>query len=218
MGSSTCSRPRWIGLVAAGLMAAGVLAAAGCAGRGRGTPRPDVGAQGEDGHRAAPATGVAADPGSRESGDRGREQQAETVILPGQNRWLPSQDPRNQAGSGELAPEDENSATPAPVPPPPEPVKADPQASASSFTPPPIPPGEDRFRVQVLASAVSINAYRVRGELEETLGQPVYVEQEQGILKVRAGDFRDRVDADTLRRRLFGLGYGDAFVVESRGR
>ena len=72
--------------------------------------------------------------------------------------------------------------------------------------------------MQVLASAVPANAYRVRGELQETLGTAVYVEQEQGILKVRTGDFRDRSDADTLRRRLFGLGYEDAFVVECRGR
>ncbi len=235
MGSRAFSRPGRIGLLVAGLVAMGILAAAGCAGRGRGAPRPEIGAQGGAGQREAPAVGAGGGSGSKEAEDRGEERSAGTIVLPGQNRLLPSQDPRNLAGSGELAPAGEGPAVAAPaVAAPPivpgdvegneapasparESAKTDSQAP-SSFLPPPIPPGEDRFRVQVLASAIPANASRVRGELEETLGLPVYVEQEQGILKVRVGDFRDRAAADTLRRRLFGLGYGDAFVVECRGR
>lgn len=249
MGSSSSSRLRRLVFLAAVLTAGSVIAGAGCSGRGRGAPRPDGvtrGAAGESGRTepgAVKGTGIPVP----ETGDRGRSEG--TIVLPGQNRLLPSQDPRNLSGSAELAPPGEpapdeptapasqretpeSASTQAAPPPagsapvrrsetPPSGTGGAPGTASqapSSFLPPQIPPGEGRFRVQVLASAIPVNAYRVRGELEETLGQPVFVEQEQGILKVRAGDFKDRADADTLRRRLFGLGYGDAFVVECRGR
>lgn len=240
MVSRICSRPVRIGLLAAIVVVTGVFAA-GCGGRGRGAPKPAIDARAGSSSRKDPVVAGVEGSGSKRPEEEGRERPAAGIVLPGENRLLPSQDPRNLAGSQELAPaapSDAEAVPPAAAPPvvvqdsgvapaegsrPAAPIshgseKTDPPAAPVSFLPSPIAPGESRFRVQVLASAVPHNAYRVRGELEESLGFPVYVEPEQGILKVRTGDFRDRSDADTLRRRLFGLGYGDAFVVECRGR
>jgi hypothetical protein len=231
MSSRVSSSPFVIGLAAAGLLIASLLVDGGCAGRGRGTRGPEVGAPSKGGATEEPAGAKAAGRETTSEREPGEAVRSEEITLPGQNRTLPSQDPRNQEGTGELprigdasgiSPAQaspgatEGAGTPAPQPGQIERAEAPPLPP--SFLPPPVPSGESRFRVQVLASALAANAYRVRSELEENVGMPAYVEQEQGIWKVRAGDMRERAEADVLRRRLFGLGYEDAFVVECRGR
>lgn len=89
---------------------------------------------------------------------------------------------------------------------------------SGDFAPPLVPKGSSRFRVQVLAIAALKSALAAREEVAKVVEEPVYVEPEQQIWKVRVGDLPDRQAADTLRRRLVGLGYEDAFVIEARGR
>jgi hypothetical protein len=104
------------------------------------------------------------------------------------------------------------------APAPREPAAAKAPGELSDFGPPPVPRGDVRFRVQILASVAFNTALRVRDELSKTFEEPVYLEREQEIWKVRVGDLRDRATADGIRRRLVGLGYDDAFVVEARSR
>jgi hypothetical protein len=104
------------------------------------------------------------------------------------------------------------------APAPREPAVAKAPGELSDFGPPPVPRGDIRFRVQILASVAFNTALRVRDELSKTFEEPVYLEREQEIWKVRVGDLRDRATADGIRRRLVGLGYDDAFVVEARSR
>ena len=46
----------------------------------------------------------------------------------------------------------------------------------------------------------------------------VYLEAEREIWRVQVGNEEERSEAQPLRRRLIGLGYEDAFIVESKGR
>jgi len=167
------------------------------------------------------------------------------IHLPGQNRTLPSEDPRNRPRSG--APEmpvlntpggASASRSPAPASaaqssastgtppvakaedtPDSRPVGGGPSGDpAARLLPPPVPAGEVRFRVQVFASTNSFSAFSMRDETARTVGEPVYVEQEGGMWKVRLGDCKSLQEAQALRRRVKGLGYDDAFVLEVRGR
>jgi hypothetical protein len=85
------------------------------------------------------------------------------------------------------------------------------------FPPPPVPPGATRYRVQVLASTFPEAALRLREELAEIVVEGVYVKAERGVWRVQVGDEKERASAQSLRRRLIGLGYEDAFIVESKG-
>jgi cell division septation protein DedD len=139
--------------------------------------------------------------------------------LPGQNRFLPSEDPRNgeggRSGAGAGASGGAVAAAGAvAVPSAPRESAGDP---AAKLLPPPVPPEGVRYRVQVFASSSSYPAYSMRDEVAGIVEEPVYVEQEEEIWKVRLGDLKSREDADALRRRMRGLGYEDAFIVEVRG-
>ncbi|MBD3160796.1 MAG: hypothetical protein GF346_01505 [Candidatus Eisenbacteria bacterium] len=122
------------------------------------------------------------------------------VQLPGQERAYPSEDPRNCPAPGRTqvwmpeavsigAPEEE----PAPIP---ETERA------------------EGVAVQVFATVDRRKADRLRESLDRDLDLPVRVDSEQGIWKVRVGPLEDRLAAEALRRRLIGLGYEDAFLVE----
>ena len=200
-----------------------LFAVGGCGGRARTTPPPatDVAKPAEKAGEADEKPGA---PGV-----------VEEISLPGQDRYYPSEDPRNRPRSGG------SGLTPSPVPKA-APASASPSVpgarpqeqptgsgygdlelkqlppAAADVAPPPVPKGESRFRVQVLASAVLNTAMNVRKEVSEAVDEPVFVEWEREIWKVRVGDLPDRVEADAVRRHLMGLGYDDAFVVEARGR
>lgn len=74
------------------------------------------------------------------------------------------------------------------------------------------------FRVQLSASGSSADAHREADKARTRLGTDVYVEFEAPLYKVRAGDFRDRAEAVTLRARARGNGYPEAWVVETEIR
>jgi cell division septation protein DedD len=77
------------------------------------------------------------------------------------------------------------------------------------------PTFEYGFRVQILASTSEENANGFAGEARTKLDHPVYVEYIPPYYKVRVGDFIVRSDAESCRDRIRGMGYTDAFVVES---
>jgi len=189
----------------AGLAAAGLAAVSGCGKGGKAAPPVPV------------VTERAPDREERKLG--GGQEREETLRVPGQDRLLPSQDPRNQpreaaapdAGAGSAA------GTEVTLTPQPPATAASAESSAGSLAPPQVPRGEVRYRVQLMATLRAGAAYELHAELKEILDLPVYVEFEQGLHKLRVGDFRARGEADDARRRLVGLGYADAFVVEFRG-
>ncbi len=75
------------------------------------------------------------------------------------------------------------------------------------------------FRVQVFASSYEDNAENVAGEVRSKLpGENVYVENVSNMWKVRVGDCSDRSEAESLRTRLSGAGYGDAWIVKDTVR
>lgn len=137
------------------------------------------------------------------------------VKVPGQDRSYPSEDPRNR-------PQSNAPALPGSVPPPAgqpaEPSARKAPRPAADFAPPTVPAGVSRFRVQVFASVSLQTALKTREEVAGVVEEPVFLEREQEVWKVRVGDLSERVAADGIRRRLMGLGYDDAFVVEARGR
>lgn len=230
-----------------------VILVAGCGGRSRTTPPPAV-----DVTRQAEAR----KPAKRSEPPAVR---GDDVKVPGQDRFYPSEDPRNRPQSNAPAlpgsaprPAGETSATAAPAvegapaveaksgaqvgqganaepgaqtepggsgtpatPPagqPAEPSTRKAPRAAADFAPPTVPAGESRFRVQVFASVSLQTALKTREEVAGVVDEPVFLEREQEVWKVRVGDLSERVAADGIRRRLMGLGYDDAFVVEARGR
>ncbi len=78
-----------------------------------------------------------------------------------------------------------------------------------------VPSFEYGFRVQILASTSEKSAQSFADQARAKVEYPVYVEYIPPYHKVRVGDFIKRADAEACRDRLRGLGYVDAFVVES---
>lgn len=188
-------KPRW----AVGLA---LLLAVGCAGRSKVAPPrpPGVHEAGEEAERREPAR-------------QPLEEAEPTLRLPGQDRVYPSEDPRNRPGavSGGLRIGGQESAAVSHD----SAIVPDPEAE---FAPPAVAPGEARYRVQMLASMSRASAMAFRAEMAGILDAPVFIEHEPGIWKVRAGDCSEQSEAESLRRRIVGLGYDDAFVVEILGR
>jgi len=145
--------------------------------------------------------------GSSSEAEKEGTDRARSVDLPGQDRVLPSEDPRNRALPGQttiILPEPE-SIGPA-------------EGPADPFQSPTVPAGEKRYRVQVLATVRVDKALQLRDRLAEMTEEEAFIDREQGIYKVRVGDLDSKETAQTLRRRLVGLGYDDAFVLEFVGR
>lgn len=197
-----------------GLILLAVVVAAGCAAKGKVSPPPaTVEQSGGKGREEQVSKATAAPP---------VEEAESTLRLPGQDRVYPSEDPRNRPGTLTIG-GGERRAAGAPAEPGAQvtpathdqPIIPDPE---DEFAPPPVRSGDARYRVQLLASMGRATAMALREEMAGVLAIPVFVEHEPGIWKVRAGDFRERVEAEALRRRIVGLGYADAFVVEVLGR
>jgi cell division septation protein DedD len=73
----------------------------------------------------------------------------------------------------------------------------------------------DGYRVQVVASSYQDNANGVADQVRAAYpGTDVYVEQIQGLYKVRVGDYTDRAAAEAMRDRLRNAGYPDAWIVK----
>ncbi|HET7692207.1 MAG TPA: SPOR domain-containing protein [Gemmatimonadota bacterium] len=73
------------------------------------------------------------------------------------------------------------------------------------------------WRVQVYASRSQAEASATATRVQDALGglAPVYVERDDPWFKVRVGDFTDRAGAETVRQRLTGLGWPDAWAVRT---
>lgn len=192
---------------------------------------------------ASPAKGTEAESASSQSRTARAvadpEPRYEPVPLPGQNRTMPSATVGGGGQAAAVGPADTPAGNPrgapatepaveaaagrsretmaARVPQAAQARGADPLADASRFDPPAIPAGETRYRIQVLALTRSLTAYSVRQEVEQLVGHPTYLEREGEIWKVRVGHFSGKDEAETVRRRLRGLGYSDAFLVTLRG-
>jgi|GEM_PF-1707944 len=72
------------------------------------------------------------------------------------------------------------------------------------------------FRVQ-LASLKSLTSSAAYARMmEKNVAAPLYLIREEGMWKVRAGDFLLKEQAETFKTQLIGKGYGGIWVVEDR--
>ena len=71
------------------------------------------------------------------------------------------------------------------------------------------------YRVQLFASGTAQKAEDVRRAAEVRLSEPVYVEIESGIFKVRAGNCMTREAAEALLARCRESGYQDAWIANT---
>jgi hypothetical protein len=74
------------------------------------------------------------------------------------------------------------------------------------------------YRVQVLATGNREQADAFRADVEARLALPAYVEDVDGVYKVRVGDCRLRAEAEDLLRRCRAAGYDDAWIVAGEVR
>jgi len=74
------------------------------------------------------------------------------------------------------------------------------------------------YRVQILASTSRNTAYSLKESIEnnEKIDEPIYVEEESPLYKVRVGDIKNQKKATYLRQKLAKLGYRDAFIVQTK--
>lgn len=72
------------------------------------------------------------------------------------------------------------------------------------------------FRVQVFATVDKSKAEAIMAALREKEDIPVYIDEEEGLYKVRVGDFKTRIQAEGFKNYIRTRGYPDAFVVEMK--
>jgi cell division septation protein DedD len=105
------------------------------------------------------------------------------------------------------------------------PMQSPPQVTESAVTPPAAPaqpapkvPDPQVFtpgwRVQIFASASMVNADALAAKARAKFTEPVYVEYEPPLYKVRVGDFLTKREAETMKTRVLAEDF-DAYVVES---
>jgi len=70
------------------------------------------------------------------------------------------------------------------------------------------------YRIQVFASSDKTAAENIKQRVGAETGMPVYLEFEEGLYKVRAGDFAERKDAAQARLRLVGV-YPGSWIVRT---
>jgi cell division septation protein DedD len=88
-----------------------------------------------------------------------------------------------------------------------------------SPAPAPIPSGEADatgpiYRVQLVATSNAALAQRRAEEFRGRFAEPVRVDTEDGLFKVRVGACADRETAAALQRKVTALGVSGAFIVE----
>jgi hypothetical protein len=71
------------------------------------------------------------------------------------------------------------------------------------------------YRVQIFASGSRTSAEAVRQAVREALNTPAYLDEIDGVFKVRVGDCISRADAEDLLQRCRRSGYADAWIVAS---
>jgi hypothetical protein len=72
------------------------------------------------------------------------------------------------------------------------------------------------FRVQVFASSQSERLKEDKKKLEKQFAVPVIISFESPLYKLYAGDFSQRIGADTLLAKIKKIGYQDAWVVSTK--
>ena len=70
------------------------------------------------------------------------------------------------------------------------------------------------YRIQVFASSDKAAAEKVKQEVGVASGVSVYVEYEEGLYKVRVGDFLERKEAAEARQKLVGT-YPGSWIVRT---
>jgi len=71
------------------------------------------------------------------------------------------------------------------------------------------------FRIQIFASADSLNALTIKATASKQVEDTVYFVHEKGLYKLQVGDFPYRMEAETMKQRLKGYGYGGSWIVET---
>ena len=71
------------------------------------------------------------------------------------------------------------------------------------------------WRVQIFASASMVNADELARVARTRFSEPVYVEYEPPMYKVRVGDFFTKSAASSMKTRVHAEDYQDAFIVEA---
>jgi len=117
---------------------------------------------------------------------------------------------------------------------PPKTAEAAPPAAAATSEPPAAPPPQvtesavapaapkvpdpqtftPGWRVQIFASASMVNADALAAKARAKFTEPVYVEYEPPLYKVRVGDFLTKREAEMMKTRVLAEDF-DAYVVES---
>lgn len=96
-----------------------------------------------------------------------------------------------------------------------EPVKADTFSVEETVEPPAPAAGHELgYRVQLAAFAESAGARDLKKKIVAAAGIAVYIDYEDGLYKVRAGDFTARADASEARARL-AADYPDCWIVRT---
>jgi cell division septation protein DedD len=96
-----------------------------------------------------------------------------------------------------------------------EPVKADTFSVEETVDPPAPATGyELGYRVQLAAFAESAGARDLKKKVMAAAGVAVYIDYEDGLYKVRAGDFATRAEASEARAKL-AADYPDCWIVRT---
>ncbi|MCK4549892.1 MAG: SPOR domain-containing protein [Candidatus Krumholzibacteria bacterium] len=96
-----------------------------------------------------------------------------------------------------------------------EPVKADTFSVEETVEPPaPVAGYKLGYRVQLAAFAESAGARDLKKKVVAAAGIAVYIDYEDGLYKVRAGDFATRAEASEARTKL-AADYPDCWIVRT---
>lgn len=96
-----------------------------------------------------------------------------------------------------------------------EPVKADTFSVEETVQPPAAAAGyEIGYRVQLAAFGESAGARDLKKKIMAAIGMAVYIDYEDGLYKVRAGDFATRAEALEARTKL-AQDYPDCWIVRT---
>ena len=73
------------------------------------------------------------------------------------------------------------------------------------------------YRIQVAAVATGERAEQVQKEAGQALGLAAYIQQDPPLYKVQVGDFRSKLEAESVLGEVQGKGYRGAFLVSVSG-
>ena len=94
----------------------------------------------------------------------------------------------------------------------------EPVTVSKTFYPPPPPVARfkeiEGFRIQIFAGVDSLSALEVRGKAATIAADSIYMLAEKGLIKVQAGDFPYRYQADKARDVYRRSGYPGAWVIQ----